>query len=678
MDRRYLAIVLPLNAILLAAAAWADGLTLHQIARLRTAEEVAFSPDAQVVAVVVEVPRRPLVDPDGPAWNELHLVDLHGKSRPFVTGEVKVEKISWRPGTGEIAFLAKRGDDKTRSLYAIPRHGGEARQLLTLETDLEAYAFSRDGQRVALLAKPPLSPERQKREDQGFNQKVVEEDWLPNAVWVANLQAAGAEPQRIPVDGAPLSVLFSPAGQDLVLKVAPTSLVDDELMKTRVRVIDAQTGEVKARIDNPGKIGEVAISPAGGFVALIAAADLNDPREGRLWVVPTSGGTPRDLVPGLRGHVTRVVWQDERHLLFLADEGVDVRLGQVDRESGAVTTVLPLGGPNFTELSRAENGALALIGATSQHPEEVFHLAPGRVGTPAVRLTDLNPWLAEVRLAAQEVIRYPARDGLEIEGLLIRPLAEQREKRYPLVVIVHGGPESHFKNGWLTAHSRPGQTLAARGFAVLYPNYRGSTGRGVEFSKLDHADPAGREFDDLVDGVDHLIASGLVDRDRVGIVGGSYGGYAAAWGATYYSERYAAAVMEMGVSDNISMIGSSDIPIELYEVHERKWPWQDWQHFRDRSPLHYVSKAKTPLLIVHGEADTRVSPDQSRILYRYLKLLGQAPVRLVLYPGEGHGNRRAASRLDLSLRLVQWLEHYLKAPGTRGSEPPPFAIAYEE
>jgi dipeptidyl aminopeptidase/acylaminoacyl peptidase len=209
--------------------------------------------------------------------------------------------------------------------------------------------------------------------------------------------------------------------------------------------------------------------------------------------------------------------------------------------------------------------------------------------------------------------------------------------------------------------------------AVFYPNYRGSTGRGVEFSKLDHGDPAGKEFDDIVDGVDHLVASGLVDKDKVGITGGSYGGYASAWGATYYTERFAASVMFVGISDAVSKIGTTDIPEEMYLVHHRLRPWENWDLFLKRSPIYYVEQARTPTLILGGKDDTRVSPSQSLELYRLLKLVGKAPTRLVQYPGEGHGNRRAASRYDYNLRMIRWMEHYLKGPG---GELPPADIDY--
>jgi dipeptidyl aminopeptidase/acylaminoacyl peptidase len=297
--------------------------------------------------------------------------------------------------------------------------------------------------------------------------------------------------------------------------------------------------------------------------------------------------------------------------------------------------------------------------------------APGRV-------TDSNPWLAEKRLAPQEVIEYPARDGLMIQGMLIRPLDYEEGTRVPLVMIVHGGPESHYSNGWLTGYSLLGQMAAAKGYAVFYPNYRGSTGRGVAFSKTSQGEPAGAEFDDLVDGVDYLVGTGLVDGDKVGVTGGSYGGYATGWLSTRYSERFAAGVMFVGISNKVSKVGTTDIPNEEFYVHALKRPWDDWQFMLERSPIYYADQSVTPLLIMHGADDPRVHPTQSMELYRHLKLRGQAPVRLVFYPGEGHGNRKATARFDYTLRALRWFDHYLMGPG---GAPPPIevdALAEEE
>ncbi len=244
----------------------------------------------------------------------------------------------------------------------------------------------------------------------------------------------------------------------------------------------------------------------------------------------------------------------------------------------------------------------------------------------------------------------------------------------PTIVVVHGGPESHYRNGWLTSYSMPGQMAAGRGYAVLYPNYRGSTGRGVAFAKADQGDGMGAEFEDVLAGIDYLVERGLTDADRVGITGSSYGGYATAWGSTRHSQRFAAGVMFVGISDQLSKTGTSDIPKEMELVHWLSNPYENPDLFLERSPVMHVSGAQTPLLILHGKEDPRVNPGQSRELYRALKMMTDVPVRLVLYPGEGHGNRRAAARYDYSLRMLRWFDWYLKEGG---AELPPWQIDYE-
>src|SRR5690606_34323496 len=170
--------------------------------------------------------------------------------------------------------------------------------------------------------------------------------------------------------------------------------------------------------------------------------------------------------------------------------------------------------------------------------------------------------------------------------------------------------------------------------------------------------------------VDYLIDLGLVDEDRVGVSGGSYGGYASAWMSTYYSEWFAASVMFVGISNNISKFGTSDIPNEMYLVHERGYVWDDWQKQLEVSPIYYVDRAQTPILIMHGAEDPRVHPAQSMELYRHLKVRKpDLPVRLIYYPGEGHGNARSASRYDYSLRMMQWFDTYLKSGDPEAVKP---------
>jgi dipeptidyl aminopeptidase/acylaminoacyl peptidase len=650
-----------------------DTLTAFDVARLKTVTSVAISPDGTRVAYALSVPRRPLEEEDGPAWVELHVVGRDSVPRGYVTGAQTVGEISWTADGKEIVFLAKRGKDEHRCLYAIPADGGEARMLLCHGAEIAAYSLAPDGKRVALLAAEETPKKQKDLEKKGFNQQVFEESARPVRVWIAGLGEDGAKPRPLDIPGSASDLRWSPVGSLLAFALAPTSLVDDGLMLRRVTIADADSGRIVARVENPGKLGAIAWSPDGKRLAYIAGADANDPSAGRLMMVSSAGGAPRDLLPGYEGNVARIAWRNADTVSFVGAEGVETILGEAHPDHPGRPS-RHRGGPVVTEFSLSRDGnTIAMAAQTASHPGEVYLWAPPERAPR--RLTTSNSWLSGKRLAPQEVVQFKARDGLALEGLLIRPMDEKKGERYPLILYVHGGPEAHLSNGWLTTYSEPGQVAAARGFAVFYPNYRGSTGRGVAFSKMGQGDPAGREFDDLVDAVDHLVAAGLADKAKVGVTGGSYGGYATAWCSTRYSDRFAAGVMFVGIGDLVSKAGTTDIPNEELLVHARRWPWEDWKLALERSPIYYADKSQTPVLILDGKDDPRVHPSQSLAFYRYMKVRSKAPVRLVLYPGEGHGNRNAGHRLDYNLRMMQWLEHYLKGPG---GEPPKFEIEYEE
>jgi dipeptidyl aminopeptidase/acylaminoacyl peptidase len=615
--------------------------------------EAACRPDGTQVAYVLSVPRDLPKEKDGPSWAELHVVDTKGNSTPFITGPVNVSNIAWGPN-GDITFLAKRDKDEHKCLYMIGAKGGEARLLQKHTTDIQGYSWKADGARLAFLATEPTPKAKKTQQDQGFNQEIYEEDAPFVRVWLRHMDGGGGA-EVVKLDGSASELHFNPKENKLAVALAPSPGIDDHIMYRKVHIVDLATGKA-TNLNNPGKLGQLAWSPDGKKLAMITGADKHDPKEGRLWVhgiAQTNGWT--QIGENVDGHVESIAWGNETQVFVQTSYGVSSGLHSrlIDGVGTGLGSWTP---PIISNISRSKVGSqMALIGNSPTHPPEVY--------IAGKRLTDSNPWLKEMKFAKQEVIKYKAKDGLELEGILIRPLSEEKGQRYPLVLTVHGGPEAHYSNGWLTMYHSLGQVAAARGMAVFYPNYRGSTGYGVEFSMKGQKEAGGKEFDDVVDGVDHLIKMGLVDEKKVGITGGSYGGYATAWGSTYYSHRFAAGVMFVGISDWISCSGTTDIPQEMFLVHHRKWLWDDWDYFKKASPIAHLDKHKTPLLIMHGKADPRVNPGQSLEFYRHLKVRNQAPVRLVLYPGEGHGNRRAASKLDYNLRLLQWMEHYLKGPG---------------
>ncbi|GJM23648.1 MAG: prolyl oligopeptidase [Phycisphaerae bacterium] len=669
--------LLGLVAFLLAASpqlASAAGMTAKDVARIESVSAVAMSPDVQHIAYTLSVPRELGTDDNGGAWSELHVCDLSGKSRPFITGEVSIGRIQWKPDGSAISFVAKRGDDKHSAIYAIPVDGGEAKKIVSHEAGIGAYDWDASGERIAFVAKEKKDKDKKDLEEKGFNPEIYEEDLNFSRVWISGTDPENDEdPRKLELDGSATAVYFSPDGKSLAVKMAKTPLIDHQYMFSKIHVVDVESGTASAVIENVGKLEAVRWCPDGKSLAFLAGEDLNDPSAGRLFTVSASGGAFKQVAPDYLPNFASIEWQNANTIMFLANDGCLTAFGRVNKDGSDFKIVVEPGGPVMGRLSLSKDGqSAAFAGSAPTHAPELFVMKHGE--TSPRRLTHHNEWLNDVEMAKEEIVRYKARDGETIEAILVHPLNEKPGVRYPLVLDVHGGPESQVQLGFSTRYASPGQMAAAMGIAVLRPNYRGSTGRGVAFAKAHQSDYGGKEFDDLIDGVDYLIEKGLVDKDRVGITGGSYGGFATAWCSTKHTDRFAAGVMFVGISDQISKSGTTDIAEEMYLVHARKRIWEDWQFFLERSPIYYVEQARTPLLILHGKEDPRVHPSQSMELYRNLKILGNTPVRLVLYPGEGHGNRKAASRYDYSLRMMRWMKSFLQ---DSAKEAPPFKIDYE-
>lgn len=642
-------------------------LTLPEIVTLQQVNEISISPKGRFVAYIRNKPRDPYQEEDGAAWAELYVTDMMGQSRPFVTGKVKVSKLRWSADGRRLFFIAKRGDDKFNSLYAIAIDGGEAQRVVTPVSDISDYELLDDNDALLVIAKDAAPDNSEQLKKHGFVAKAYEEQNENSHLWRYALGADGLasdKPLQLPITGNVIAVTANSISGRLAVTVSPTAAIDDQLMAATLHITDG-SGRPLATINRPGKLGTARFSPDGSQLLFIGSADINDPATGRLLMVDSNGGKLTELLPDFAGHVTAIDWLSDRQALYIADVNTGTRLGLINLDTGSANVLLDdQSGEILRAMDVSDKGNIALIADSWQHPPEAFSLpAPGQ---PLQRLTISNPLLETRELASQEVISYKARDELELQGVLVKPLRYDPSKRYPLIIFVHGGPESHVANGWVTRYANPAQLAAAEGFVSFFPNYRGSTGRGVAFSKLGQGDYAGAEFNDLVDAKNHLVSIGLVDDKKVGITGGSYGGYATAWGATALSEHFAAGVMFVGVSDLLSKFGTTDIPNEMYLVHARSWPWEHWQELLERSPIYHAQQHHTPLLIMHGADDTRVHPSQSMELYRYLKTLNQAPVRLVLQPGEGHGYRKSASQLDYGTRLMDWMRFYLIEGKTSG------------
>ncbi len=669
------AVILMLLSISPAAVQAADPVSPVDVLNTRTIGQAAISPDGNWVAYTYRTPRSPN-DTPGSAYEELHLLNIKtGKSFPFVTGKVNAGNPGWSPDGTKIAFTTHRGENSKNQVWIIPRDGGEAVQATFSPTPVLEFQWHPNGKQIAYIAASPQTERELELKKKGYDFIYYEENLKHRNIYIQDLDKKG-EPVQITTDKTIWSFAISPDGSAIAVGATDLNLVDQRYMFQKIYILDITSKKMTRLTDNPGKLGNYAWSPDSKRIAYTAALTRADHAVSQAYVVDIATKTPINLtVEKFKGHVTTAYWKDNNTVAYISGEGVWPTLSLVPANGGNRKIIFHSKdtGLVFRSLEFSKDFRhVVFAGSSPDIPGDLYYW---QVGKKIKRLTNLNPWLAERVLGKQEIVRFNARDGQEIEGLLIYPVDYKKGETYPLIVIVHGGPESHYSNGWLTRYAEPGQTLAGKGYLVYYPNYRASTGYGVDFAMAGYEDAAGTEFDDIADGIAYLVNQGMADGNRVGLGGGSYGGYAAGWFGTYYTKLVRAVCMFVGISDLVSKRGTTDIPYEELYVHSGKKLEEMWRQNLERSPIYWAHQSKTAFLIMGGADDPRVHPSQSMELFRRLKMNDHPAARLVQYPGEGHGNRKQPGQIDLIYRILDWYDWYVKDANPLDGPMPPLDIS---
>lgn len=649
------AVVLFINSA--AAFSQDTGITSEMIAGLKTVGESVLDPSGQNIAYSLRVPRSE-GDAVGPAYSEIWIVPVDGgEPRQYTSKPNNSWSPRWSPDGKEIAFLSSRPEhDPSTQVYIIPFEGGEARKVMNHETSVSAFSWSPDGEWIAFIATDAITEEEKKADEEGRDWIIPDRNFKHRRLWIMNVMTG--ESQKVyEEDLSTWSFVWTPDSRTIVFQATDAPRIDDSYMFRKIYRISVTNGHPELVCTTTGKLGGMSVSPDGSRLAFLGAVSLNDPLSQSLFVVPLTGGDPQNLTIDYEGSAVWTGWQDNGSLILLSMEGTQTTLNRIDVNTGVRTGILD-DAPVINTLSfDPGTGRIAAVGHSAEHPAEVYTGMFGRNET--TRLTNHNPRLDDVKLARQEVAEWRGADGWRIQGILTYPLNYEQGQRYPLVLQIHGGPEGVNLNGWNTTPLYPVQYLAANGYMVLQPNYRGSAGKGVAFSKADHDDLGGKEFEDVLEGIDALVDRGLVDIERVGTGGWSYGGYFSAWAATRHSNRFKASVVAAGLTNWISFAGTTDIPYEMSLVHWNSWWYDEPALHWERSPLFYINDSQTPTLVVHGMADKRVHPEQGIELYTAMKIKG-IPTELVLYPREPHGLTERAHELDFMQRVLGWYDRYLK------------------
>jgi dipeptidyl aminopeptidase/acylaminoacyl peptidase len=648
------AILLVVCTAALALAAGEKHMTIEDSLAVRNVGSPQFSPDGSQIAYTVSEWARE----QNTRVSHIYLTSTDGRRTVQLTnGEKGESSPQWSPDGKKIAFAANR--DKGNQIWIINPDGGEAEKLTEEDSGISSFRWAPDGMKIAFITQdvPKDKEEREKKKKDKFDAAVVDQEPQYSHLWV--IHTASKEKKRLTQGGFSVaSMEWSHNGQWIAYVSSPAAAQESKYKdisadrNTDIHIIAAEGGTPRQLTVNPGSDASPRWSPGDTEIAYSAAGDAKSwAAKSDILVVAAQGGTPRNLTADFLESVGGAGWApDGRSLYFSAGIGVYNHIFVVPSGGGPSRQVTS-GGRMYGQFDLAADGKkVACVLETSRTPGDVWvrDLTSGQ----EVQVTFANPQIRDFALAESEVLRWKGPDNYDIEGILVRPLGYQTGRRYPLILQIHGGPYGRFSDNF---NSRA-QIFAAAGYAVLMPNPRGSTGYGNQFTVANVGDWGGKDYQDYMAGVDAVIAKGIADPDKLVVMGGSYGGFSTFWTITQ-TNRFKAAIGHAGISDWYSFHGQSDIP-GLMEYGFLGYPWTSTEVYRKYSPMTYVDRVTTPLMITHGEEDRRVPIAQAEEYYRALKSRGVEAV-FVRYPREGHGIQEPNHQIDLVQRQLEWFKKHL-------------------
>ena len=645
--------------ILLAAAAWAQAPTAwtpEVSMQVRPVGDVVPSPDGKLVAYTET---RAVIDTEKSEIDtQIFLAHADGSRRVQLTrGEKSASSPAFSPDGRYVYFSSERSGKP--NLWRIPVNGGEAEMLTDWKGEIGAYHVSPDGKWVAFAGMEPRpEEEKQKKEKRDF--RVVDENPKDHSLWIipAEPDSQGKRAARKVCDTTDHVEDFdwSPDSRDIAFAHTPTPKADD-WTHSDISEVTVESGTVRPVAATGAAELSPHYSPDGKYLAFVRTTDpAHWAGIERIVVLPRQGGATRELPPTYDERPGLLGWSgDSARLLFTEPKG-----------STGVIYAMPLDGPAKPvyqpERGTLQAGHLNATGTALGFEAESWDEAPEgyvlNLGDSAPRrVSSANVDLPKLPLGETKRVTWKASDGLEIEGLLTYPAGYEPGKKYPLVLVIHGGPTGVFQDSFLGRYGLyPYASFAAKGYAVLRCNPRGSGGYGRTFRFANMNDWGGKDYEDLMAGVDHAISMGVADPDRLAVMGWSYGGFMTSWVVTH-THRFKAAVVGAGVTNLWSFTGTSDIPGFLPDYFSGE-PWQSFDGYYNHSPMAFVKGVTTPTLILHGEADVRVPTSQGYEFYNALKRQG-VTTKMVVYPRTPHGPREPKFLLDIMQRHLEWVDKYV-------------------
>jgi dipeptidyl aminopeptidase/acylaminoacyl peptidase len=626
----------------------------------RTFDQVAISPDGSRVGWVQSSAN---VSGEPTGGSVIYVRDLRSPtSKPkrisaaTDTQLATEESLAWSPDSKHLAFLSDADGDGQSNLYVVNVDGGVARKLTSLKGFLADPAWSPDEMTLAFLftesaprAAGPLMP--MVPETGVIDQKIYEQ-----RLTLVDL-ASGKVRQLSPPDMYVYQYDWSPDGKTFAA-IAAHGSGDSNWYNAQLYALGVENGELKPIYKPSLQIAVPRWSPDGKTIAFIGGL-MSDEGSigGDIFIVSVAGENAHNVTPGIAASPSWLYWESPTKILFTENIDGQAGISRIDLSSGKISPLWT--GPEVISTQTegeptlslaADRQTSAVIRHSSAHPPEIW---AGQIGEwkQVTRINDgIRPRWGEMKSL------HWSNGDTNVQGWLMYPTNYDSTKRYPMVVVVHGGPAGEAHIGWREAFFNT-YDLSAHGYFVLYPNPRGSFGQGEKFTAANVKDFGYGDFQDILKGVDEVVRTLPVDNSRIGITGWSYGGYMTMWAVTQ-TNRFRAAVAGAGLANYQSYYGQNDID-EWMPPYFGATVYDDPAVYAKSSPITFIKNVKTPTLVLVGQYDGECPTPQSREFWWALKTLG-VETQLVVYPGEGHEFLQPEHRRDVIERLTGWFDHYLK------------------
>jgi len=650
-----------LCAVYLPAAASAASVpSVDQLIELQRPQSTAISPDGGQVAYVVRTTN----------WSEnafetqIWIVAAQQGTARQLTNSVKSSSApAWSKDGKRLAFLSDRTGK--RQLYTIDPAGGEAAPLTSGEEGVSAFEWSPDGSQIAFAMRDPAAADLKQRTDALGEFDVIDAEHRMTHLYVLDVQTRKVK--RL-TNGAFTVGGFdwSPDAAELVFE----HRIDPDVASggsADISVVSVKDATVRALVTQAGPDNAPRWSPDGKSIAFVSTMGNVDYMMAPRFVaaIPAAGGKVENLSAGFDEIPTLIDW-NPAGLFFSASQRVWSYLFKLDPATRQIARVAPKDAWIGLGFSVSEDGKSAA--AVASEPTVFSEVVQLDVATGAANeLTSLGSQVADWPANTREVLQWRSKDGTNIEGVLHKPADFKAGHRYPLLVVIHGGPVGTsrpvpFQSA--AGQAYPVDVWVSRGFVVLEPNYRGSAAYGAKFRALNIRNLGIGDSWDVLSGVDHLIREGVADAEHVGVMGWSQGGYISAFLATHDSQRFKAISVGAGISDWMTYYVNTDIH-PFTRQYLKATPWEDPKIYAATSPITYIRKAKTATLIQHGATDQRVPLPNAFELYQGLQDNG-VPTKLIVYKGfegeVGHGPTKPKSVRAVMQHNLEWFEKYLPAP----------------